>query len=416
MATLEDVLGEIRAAFEADGGGLPVGTQRQWKSGTVIKTKQGWQPVAGGGAAPKTPEAPAPKGFSSAHKFWSGFKAPKPGHPPAPGTLATPQPGKHWKTKKKPHKPRSSADKHRGPDGRYTPERRKLHREILTSFLQHVPSVPEGQKPAAVMMMGGPASGKGAISSVLPDNTFVKVDADRLKEMLPEYQEMVDKGDRDAASYAHEESGYLASKLRDIARQERKNMVLDGTGKYSSSYAHRMKQLQRDGYHVQLMMPDLDVETAVERAKKRGEQTGRWVPEKVVRQNYAVIPGNFLQLAKLADAAMLYDNRGDFPKLVWSNTASGEQTVDDDFMTAFREKHGPKPRRRFDHFVRVRNDLRSLLGEDEHAVAIDPMAIAKEAEKLKDAPKLSGEPKFSEDEGLILPEPDDSALADVSDE
>ena len=46
-------------------------------------------------------------------------------------------------------------------------------------------------------------------------------------EMIPEYQEMVAAGDKNAANYVHKESGYLASKLRDIARSERKNKILE---------------------------------------------------------------------------------------------------------------------------------------------------------------------------------------------
>jgi predicted ABC-type ATPase len=423
VADLYSVLADLRTVFEQDEAALPLGTKRQWKSGAVIKTKKGWQPVPGSSQTPSEPEKKSQGvSYKQALSLWSKYQAPEYGLPPMPGALAVPKPGDHWKERK--HEPRSSKEKY-WKRGRPTEERRKLHREILTSFLQHVPSVPEGQKPVAVMMMGGPASGKGSISGVIPDDTFVKVDADRIKEMLPEYQEMVAAGDRNAAAYAHEESGYLASKLRDIARKQRQNMVLDGTGKYVGSYAHRMKQLQDDGYHVQLMMPDLDVDTAVERSQKRGEETGRWVPEKVVRQNYAVIPGNFLQISKAADSAMLYDNRGEFPRLVWSQRGGAEQTSDEDFMTRFREKHAPKPRRprrggegegQVDHVIRAFADMRALMHEDEHATAVDPMDLAKQAAaKLKDAPKPEAGPKFSEGEGLVLPEPDDSAMADVED-
>jgi hypothetical protein len=160
------------------------------------------------------------------------------------------------------------------------------------------------------------------------------------------------------------------------------------------------------------MMPDLDVDTAVARAQERGEQTGRWVPENVIRQNYAVIPGNFLQLAGRADAAMLYDNRGEFPRLVWSQSGGGETEADPEFMDSFRQAHGPKPRRR--ESSSVFSDMMELLGEDDASEpAVSVVDITKATDQLKNAPKVDRDAKFSEDQGLVLPEPDDSALADV---
>ena len=394
-----------------DGGGLPVGSKRKWKSGTHVKTNKGWVPMKKGGGS-KTPKQDAPK---LKHHSQSQFqyKSAKPGQIITPGSHVPIPTGIQWSAPK--HEPMDSDSAHRK-GGRYTPERRKLHREILTSFLDKVKPVPKGKQPMAVMMMGGPASGKGRLAQAIKDDEFVKVDADSIKELLPEYQEMVLMGDKNAASYVHKESGYLASKLRDIARAENKNMVLDGTGKYASSYLHRMQQLQDSGYHVQIQMADLDADTAVKRSKARAAETGRHVPESVIRGNYSVIPGNFLQIANAADTAILFDNREDFPRAVWSQSVStGPVDLDAKFMSGFRSKHGRESRRPREQTATVIRDIRNLIGEaDGKKPAVDPEKLWKQAvDYAKENPEKRGEAKFGEGEGIIVPENDDVAMGEA---
>lgn len=400
---------DLCALFESNGRGAPIGTKHQWKTGTVVKTKRGWKPVGSGepsGKTPAQPPASPPKQLDFSPKW------PKEGQVPSSNFVPIP---KHEKWVAPVHEPRSSMEKHfRG--GRPTEERRQLHKKIFAAFLDPVKPVPKDKKPMAAMLMGGPASGKGVLADSVPDDEFVKVDADKIKSLIPEYQELVKKGDRNAAAYVHEESGYLASKLRDIARSQRKNMVLDGTGKYAGSYLHRMQELQSDGYHVHLMMPYLDVDTAVKRAKKRGKESGRWVPEHVIRSNHDVIPGNFLQLAKRADTALLFDNRmSPGPRIVWSRTQDSEIDHDPKFMNWFRKKYGQKPQpppATPQTSQAVTSDLHRLFSEvEEKKPWIDPMELGKEIVKSpKHEPEEDGD--FGEHEGLVLPEPDDSAILD----
>lgn len=421
---VDAVIADLREALlEADTkgreGGAPIGTKSKRKTGIWQKVKGGvWKLVKPKkGKSKDEPKGKSKKGKGEKpHHKWAGksYKSPKKGRSPKVGELAPVLPGKAWK--KVEHEPRSTMEKYVH-GGKWTPERKQLHKSILDHFLSTTEPVPKDKQPVAVMLMGGPATGKGRLSSGIDEKKFVKVDADNIKEMIPEYQEMVAKGDRNAANYVHKESGELASRLRDIARKQRKNMVLDGTGRFAGSYMHRMGQLQDAGYHVQLMMPVVsDVEDAVDRAAKRAKESGRVVPEHFIRDNHKQVMRNFPRLADMADSAFLFDNNGKEPKLAWARHGDWQQTMDDDFVQDFMGKFGRREKRRRgrgkgeEEVYRLSRDLSSLVREQrKQPPAVDPKEMVKGLMRGIE-PEPPKDERFGEDEGILVPEPDDAAI------
>lgn len=238
--------------------------------------------------------------------------------------------------------------------GVYNEERSKLHQQIIDSFVGHPPSVRPPQKPVAVVMMGGPAAGKGTLlRAVQPGNRregvsddFVNVNPDDVKEKLPEYKAMLDMGQhegktmsaKDAAHLVHEESSDVAKMVLERAVANRQNVVVDGTGKDSARYREKIKQLVDAGYHVRLLMPHVPLEEAQTRAKERAERQGRYVPDEYVVQAHHVIPGNFFHIAEVAHEAYLYDNGAPPsppPKPMWVRDLSGERTYNATALQAF---------------------------------------------------------------------------------
>lgn len=218
---------------------------------------------------------------------------------------------------------------------RFTPEREELHGKIMDKYTKGVKSVPADKKPVALVMMGGTASGKSSIDKGINEDDFVQVDPDAVKGDIPEYHEAVSANARDAAFMVHEESGYLAKKIRQRAIDERKNVLIDGTGKNLNDYQNTIDQLREKGYEVTVMMPDLDVETAVARSAKRAERTGRYVPEAVIRDVYSKVPKNFEPIARKANNFFLFDNRGSKPRVVWSKIGDKEEVHDAEFVRRF---------------------------------------------------------------------------------
>lgn len=227
-------------------------------------------------------------------------------------------------------------EQHYKQGGDFTPERKALHEKIIDKFTKGIDPVPENQKPVALIMMGGSGSGKSTLDKGINEKDFVHVDADAVKGEIPEYQEAVAASAKDAAFMVHEESGTLAKQIREHAISSRKNLLLDGTGKNLKDYTDTVTRLRNMGYEVTVMMPDIDVETAVKRVRSRAERTGRLVPEAVVRDIYAKVPKNFEPIARLANNFALFDNRGKQPRLVWSRKGDQETIHDEAFVSNFR--------------------------------------------------------------------------------
>lgn len=229
-------------------------------------------------------------------------------------------------------------EQHYKQGGDYTPERKKLHQEIIEKYVKGVEPVPADKKPVALIMMGGSGSGKSTLDKGINEKDFVHVDPDAVKGDIPEYREAVEASAKDAAFMVHEESGTLAKEIREHAITNRKNLLLDGTGKNLKDYTETVTRLRNLGYEVTVMMPDIDVETAVSRVKRRAEKTGRLVPEAVVREIYSKVPQNFEPIARLANNFALFDNRGAKPRLVWSKKGDSETIHDQEFVRQFRSK------------------------------------------------------------------------------
>jgi predicted ABC-type ATPase len=178
-------------------------------------------------------------------------------------------------------------------EGKWSEPRQALHTAILNKQLAG--KKPATGKPVAVMMGGGPASGKSTMlesgSVVLPpDDESVHIDPDALKKDLPEFQKAAAAKDPRGAAFAHEESSHLSKVLTKDAARAGHHVVVDGTG--NSDYdklAAKVKVLRDAGHTIKAYYATNDVELAVKLAKERGDKTGRYVPEEYTRAIHASV-------------------------------------------------------------------------------------------------------------------------------
>ena len=346
--------------------GYPVGTVRNWGRGKMVKTAKGWEPVPEGAKVPKpaSPEVPAakhdsPPKESEPTKAPAAKVAPKafptpavdPGKPAdqqadavySPPADALPDDG-HW-IEHIPGFPKQTIDRHY--EGWKKPKayRQKLHDLVLGRYFDKVPAPTaeelKTKKPVAIMLMGGPASGKSTIGGAYPDSQFVHLDADAMKEHIPEYKIAMKWRARNAAKMAHEESVHLMQQLREKTIAAKKNLVMDGSGRHVSSYLTMMQRLKDAGYHVKVVMADLDQPTAMKRAKLRGKTSGRLVPPDIFDAAYHAVPRNFQPIADAGDEFELWDTRPNgAPELRWEKTAGQEKIHDPEFVKDFQRKNG----------------------------------------------------------------------------
>lgn len=243
------------------------------------------------------------------------------------------------------------------------PERKELVDRIIEEHLKGVEPVPPDQKPTVIFTMGGASSGKstsfddpeGPFKKLGLDKQFVVSDPDRIKGYLPEYLEAI--GDpkylaaagkedtgvsaKNAARMAHWESKAIESSLWAESLRTRRNTIVDGTGSDLEGMKTKIQKFKDAGYHVQLLMTDLDADLAKPRVSARAERTGRFVPMDVVDDQFATIPGNFEELAEMADDFSLFDATPEYPAkpvLMYERFGGKTDTYDEDWLKDFRDK------------------------------------------------------------------------------
>lgn len=222
-----------------------------------------------------------------------------------------------------------SVAKHMRPDGTWDPARQKLHDQIVSDALAGHHSQ---ASPVATFLGGGTASGKSTALASAAHKDQVVIDSDAIKGLLPDYQQKVKAGDPSAAAYAHEESSYLAKRIQAAAIARKLNYLLDGTGDASyAKMAAKIKAARDGGHRVDAKYVTAATEEAVRRAEARAKETGRMVPESVIRSIHAGVSEVFPKLVEsgLLDSAELWDTNGAKPLLVGSMPHGGKWTVKD---------------------------------------------------------------------------------------
>lgn len=191
-----------------------------------------------------------------------------------------------------------------------SPERQAYREQIINEYLSQGSTEPKSDgKPVAIVMMGGPASGKSTyrVRAYGDEPGYVTIDADDVKGKLPEYELAVANSDIYAAARAHEESSDIAKAVYRRALANRMNLIFDGTGKNANNYERMIRDLKDAGYEVRLMMPHIEAEDGIARVSARAEKSGRYVPDYILQEAYQAIPRNFFRLARQADEAILID-------------------------------------------------------------------------------------------------------------
>lgn len=261
------------------------------------------------------------------------------GRPPADGTGTTPaqaayDPGE----RRDDHGRWAGADtltRHTRPDGTLAPGRAALHQQIIDGILAG--RQPQAH-PVATFFGGGPGSGKSRLAG--PDGAAT-IDSDAIKAQLPEYRDMLAAGDPRAAQHVHEESSHIAAQAVRQAQARRLHYILDGTG--DSDYAKlsaKVRQARERGYAVHGKYVTVDTGTAISRAAKRAEHTGRMVPASVIRETHASVSRTFAQAAAahLFDRLELHDNNGAEARLIASGEGSRFAATDQAAYQRFLSK------------------------------------------------------------------------------
>jgi Zeta toxin len=159
-----------------------------------------------------------------------------------------------------------TAQRHKNPDGSYTPERAKLHEGIVAKMLDPAAKAKAGRKPIAILVVGLPGSGKTTVVSPWPkrlDIVCTEANSDDIQNQLPEYQGW-------NADLLHIESRDILEKMlipRAIAQGQ--NLLVDVTGRDPTRTRAIADALGRANYEIYLIHVHLPAGKAAFRAWRR---------------------------------------------------------------------------------------------------------------------------------------------------
>lgn len=156
-----------------------------------------------------------------------------------------------------------------------TPERERMRARIAGEVYGSGARLRERR---AYIVLGPPASGKSKLFAepLAALHGALLVDADVVKEHLPEFEGGL------LASVVHQESSDIADDVLARAARNGENLVLPLVGKNPKRVADIAIALRFVDYSVYVVLNDIPLDVAAERAVKRFQQTGRFVDPEYV--------------------------------------------------------------------------------------------------------------------------------------
>lgn len=113
----------------------------------------------------------------------------------------------------------------------------------------------ETQAPVAMILAGQPSAGKGRVERYLKNelnNNAITIDPDVMRGFHPDQERLQKENDKTAANYTHEDASRWSEKLRDVAIENKRNIIIDGTLKSPEKAEALCKMLKENAYRVEI--------------------------------------------------------------------------------------------------------------------------------------------------------------------
>jgi predicted ABC-type ATPase len=189
--------------------------------------------------------------------------------------------------------------------GEYTESRKKLHKVIRGKLRSGMVCKVAHETPVAIFTGGVPGSGKTTFlkdyAPWLSKENIFKIDADAIREMLPEYKGW------NATATQKETQDIYRDLLRDVSEGKpcRFDILWDGTMNKAKNYLPLIGDLRKLGYQIFMIYVKVSWEKSRSRVLKRYARSGRYVPMAVVDEaNKTGIKG-FEELKDKADGYLV---------------------------------------------------------------------------------------------------------------
>lgn len=182
---------------------------------------------------------------------------------------------------------------------------------------------PPQEGPWLVYTCGPMGVGKGYVLSWMarhgffPLESYVHIDPDHFKSMMPEWPRYVATNSEEAGRRCHIESGFIGEIVQEVAMRRRQNIWIEGSLRNTDWHAAQIKAIRakHPSYRICIFYVFADEATIHRRMLERYEKTGRFIPERTWRRSIESMDRSLNMLTPLCDFVARIDNSGPTPVL-----------------------------------------------------------------------------------------------------
>ena len=220
--------------------------------------------------------------------------------------------------------------------GHYTLERQEVQDELILEQLSGVVVADEGSEkhPWITFTAGAMGAGKSrtmewlSAHGIFPLSRIVQVDPDLFKTSLPEWDEYVRRNALSAGYHTRKETGMLCEITQEAGMRRGLHLWVDGSLRDATWYSTVFQRIKKTypAYRIAIIHVVADDAVVYERARRRGEATGRHVPDSEIQDSIDRVPKAVEHLAPLASFVATIDNSSEEPRLIGWKDRSKRQT------------------------------------------------------------------------------------------
>jgi predicted kinase len=205
----------------------------------------------------------------------------------------------------------------------YSRERQELQDKILQFLLEmnnrnkaDSRPCPTSSRPWVIFTAGVMGAGKSFTvhrlyqQGLFPLRSFVIVDPDEIRRLLPEFRVYLDESPLQAGTFTRKEAGMMAEILSMAALERGQNVLKDGSLRDAQWYENYFSELRLSfpGVRLGIIHVTAPIEIIHERVKERAKQTGRSIPRDVLERAVVEVPHSVNLLKNLVDFFVKIDN------------------------------------------------------------------------------------------------------------
>ena len=173
--------------------------------------------------------------------------------------------------------------------------------------------------PKITFTAGGYGAGKSTILKKMVENgilikeDYVEIDADVIKQKIPEYANLIKVNNDDAATLVHEESMAIAQLALERSMSEGKNIIFDSSLSYAPYYQELIERIRKTHpqYSIEILYVKPDIEKVIRAAQDRALIDGRFLSEKNIIKSIEMVKPSVEKITPKVDRLIQFQNNYD---------------------------------------------------------------------------------------------------------